>query len=174
MLQAIRKEFFAFRNGIVADALRRVGDPHKVIMGCQLTDVIAIACHYEKSATLAQALWDDANHRECRMAAPLLYPVEEFDEKTALAWCQSIESTESADVLCHRLLRHLSYAPQLWETLRESQQPLVRYTAWRLLLNMLLMNRVEKTEQLKELLNLDLKTATPPLHQLLQTINEDF
>ena len=58
--------------------------------------------------------------------------------------------------------------------MRDNNKPLVRYTAWRLLLNLLLMNRVKKTKQLKDLLNLDLKTAAPPLQQLLKTISQDL
>ena len=85
MTQDIRKEFFAYRNGIIAEQLRAAGDPHTMLMGCQLTDVIAIAEHYEKSAELAQALWNDVNHRECRMAATMLYPAEEFKMETAIA-----------------------------------------------------------------------------------------
>ena len=42
MLQEIKKEFFAHRNGVVADTLRRAGDPHSMIMGCQFADVVAI------------------------------------------------------------------------------------------------------------------------------------
>ncbi len=174
MEQNLRKEFFAYRNGIIADQLRAAGDPHTMIMGCQLIDVINITSHYEKSASLAQSLWNDVNHRECRMAAIMLYPIMEFDMTTALAWCDSIESTEIADVLCHRLLRHLPCAVDLWDRLRDNNKPLVRYTAWRLLLNLLLMNRVKKTKQLKDLLNLDLKTAAPPLQQLLKTISQDL
>ncbi len=143
MIQKIRKEFFAYRNGVVAEQLRAAGDPHTIIMGCQLADVFTITNRYEKDARLAQALWDDSQHRECRMAATMLYPIEQFDIATALAWCNSVENVEIADVLCHRLLRHLDYAPQLWQQLNDSTLPLVRYTAFRLLLNLLNMNRIE-------------------------------
>lgn len=174
MIQEIRKEFFAYRNGVVADQLRSAGDPHKMIMGCQLADLIAITSHYEKDAALAQALWDDFQSRECRMAATMLYPVEEFAMKTALAWCQSVESAEIADVLCHRLLRHLNYAPALWERLREIDQPLVRYTAYRLLLNLLLMNRIEKTADLRSIVQKELKRAELFMRPLLLSIEEEL
>ena len=174
MIQKLRKEFFAYRNGIVAEQLRMAGDPHTVIMGCQLADVIAIANRYEKDARLAQALWDDTSHRECRMAATMLYPIEDFDMETALDWCQSVESTEIADILCHRLLRHLDYAPQLWQQLHDSDQPLARYTAYRLLLNLLLMNGIEKTSELRSMVEKALSTAPPPLQQLLKAIAEEL
>lgn len=174
MTQEIRKEFFAYRNGIIAEQLRRAGDSHEMIMGCQLADVIAIASRHEKSAELAQALWNDVNHRECRMAATMLYPIDEFHIDTAIAWCNSVESEEVADVLCHRLLRHLDYAPQLWEQLRTSDTPLVRYTAWRLLLNLLILNKVEKTPELRHMAEQNLSNANPPLLQVLNSIIEEL
>lgn len=174
MIQKLRKEFFAYRNGVVAEQLHAAGDPHTLIMGCQLADVIAITSHYEKDARLAQALWDDTQHRECRMAATMLYPIEDFDMATALAWCHSVESVEIADVLCHRLLRHLDYAPQIFHQLHDSEKPLVRYTAYRLLLNLLLMNRIEKTTELRSMAEKDLSTAPPPLQQLLESIIEEM
>lgn len=174
MLQEIRKEFYAYRNGIVAEALRRAGDPHKMIMGCQLADIMAIVSRYEKSVALAQALWDDTNHRECRMAATMLYPIEDFSMETAIKWCNSIECIEIADVLCHRMLRHLDYAPQLWETLRESQHSLVRYTGYRLLLNLLQMKRIEKSNELRVAIEQEQMESLPPIQPLLKSIIEEL
>ena len=174
MIREVKKEFFAYRNGIIAEQLRAAGDPHTMIMGCQLTDVIAIAEHYEKSAELAQALWNDVNHRECRMAATMLYPTENFDIETAVAWCQNVESVEIADVLCHRLLRHLPYAVELWKQLLTCDKKLVRYTAWRLLLNLLIMNRIEKSDELCSMVEKELQSAQPPLRQVLESITEEL
>ena len=174
MTQSIKKEFFAYRNGIIAQKLRAAGDPHTTIMGCQLADVVAICSHYEKSAAMAQALWNEEQHRECRMAATMLCPAEELGEPEAIAWCQSVESIEIADVLCHRLLRHLPYANDLWRQLLASDEPLVRYTAWRLLLNLLLSKKVEKTPELRTTLHQALSTATPPLRQVLDSIAEEM
>lgn len=174
MTQYIRKEFFGYRNGIVAEQLRAAGDPHTMIMGCQVADVIAITSRYEKSATLAQELWDDVHHRECRMAATMLYPTEDFKTETALAWCENVESVEIADVLCHRLLRHLPYAVELWEQLLACDKKLVRYTAWRLLLNLLIMNRIERIDELRSMVEKELKSAQPPLRQVLESIVEEL
>lgn len=174
MIQEIRKKFFAYRNGVIAEQLRAAGDPHTVIMGCQLADVIAITNRYEKVAQLAQALWDDTSHRECRIAATMLYPVEEFGVETAHEWCRSVESVEIADVLCHRLLRHLDYAPDLFRQLQAYEQPMVRYTTFRLLLNLLLMNRIEKTTELKTIVERELNNAQPSLRQVLESIKEEL
>ena len=49
ILRNTRKQFFAYRNGIIADSLRKNGDPHSMIMGCQMTDVAQIAAGIEPS-----------------------------------------------------------------------------------------------------------------------------
>ena len=174
MIQEIKKDFFAYRNGIIAEQLRAAGDPHTMILGCQLADIIAITSRYEKNATLAQELWNDEKHRECRMAATMLYPIHEFKMETALAWCLSVESVEIADVLCHRLLRHLPYAKELWAQLLACDKKLVRYIAWRLLLNLMMMSRIEKTNELRAMVENELKSVQPPIQSLLQRILEEL
>ena len=71
ILRGIRKEFFAFRNGIIADKLRKAGDPHPIIMGCLLVDVQGIAARTREAigdakqlAAVASELWSDTNSRE--------------------------------------------------------------------------------------------------------------
>lgn len=173
--KATRRQFYAYRNGIVADALRQSGDPHHMIMGCQLTDVARIAQELGQSAELANIFWGDKKHRECRMIAPMLYPAHEFSHEQALAWCRDVESIEIADVLCHSLLRKLNYAPQLfYELLQHDATPLVRYTAFRLLLNLILMNKIELSSEIKSLIQTELPTATPHLVQVLHSIEEEF
>ena len=123
-IRDIRKEFFAFRNGIVADKLRKAGDPHSVIMGCLLVDVQAIAQRqreaigdHETLKALASELWADTNSRECRLAAPMLYPAEQMNMEQAMQWCQTVETVEIADNLCHKLLRHIPEADTLFRQL---------------------------------------------------------
>ena len=91
MIRNTRKQFFAYRNGIVADALRKNGDPHTMIMGCQLTDIAAIAQTLSPSKAVAEAFWADTKHRECRMIAPMLYPIDEMTEPCAMQWAQAVE-----------------------------------------------------------------------------------
>ena len=170
----LRKAFFAHRNGVVADTLRAAGDPHPFIMGCQLTDIVAIASNYVPDAEVAQTLWNDSDHRECRMAAIMLYPVEEFTMETALEWCRSVESAEIADVLCHHLLRKLPYASSLVERLLADEALLVRYTALRLLLNLLLMGKVQPTNALRLRLLEEQARGEALLQPLLESLLEEF
>ena len=152
----IRKEFFAFRNGIVADKLRKAGDPHTMIMGCLLVDVQAIVQRQREAIddaqtlkALALELWNDTNSRECRLAAPMLYPAELMTLEQALQWCLSVETIEVADNLCHKLLRHIAEADALFRQLIADERPLVKYTGYRLLLNLLLLGKVQPSVSLR-------------------------
>ena len=178
-LREIRKEFFAFRNGIVADKLRKAGDPHGMIMGCLLVDVSAITQRYREAIndvevlkTVAQELWNDTNSRECRLAAPMLYPAEEMNLDQAIQWCETVETTEVADNLCHKLLRHIPDADSLFRHLITDDQPLLKYTGYRLLLNLLLLNKVQPTIQLKAFVKTE--RAQGPLASLLKDIIDEF
>ena len=173
-VKKIRKDFFAHRNGVVADTLRRSGDPHTMIMGCQLADVVTMAREIEPSAQLAQELWEDRRHRECRMIAPMLYPAQEFDIDKALAWSLDVESNEIADVLCHRLLRQLDFAQALLRLLLGYDSPQVRYTAFRLLLNIVLIGNVELNDSLRALVENELQVAPSTLKPIITSILEEF
>lgn len=177
----IRKEFFAYRNGIIADKLRKAGDPHPVIMGCLLVDVISITGRLrqdinddEQLQALAQELWNDTNSRECRLAAPMLYPAPLMTIETALDWCHSVENTEVADNLCHKLLRHLAMADDLFRKLIAHQSALVKYTGYRLLLNLMLGGRVLATPSLKSIVEAEATHAQAPLTALLHDVLEEF
>ena len=175
----MRKEFFAFRNGIVADKLRKAGDPHSVMMGCLLVDVQAIAQRTREAIgdtetlkALASELWADTNSRECRLAAPMLFPAEEMTAVLAMQWCQSVETVEIADNLCHKLLRHTAEAGTLFRQLIADERPLVKYTGYRLLLNLLLLRKVQPTIQLKAVIEAEQPQSL--LAQLLKDILEEF
>lgn len=179
--KAIRKEFFAFRNGIVADKLRKAGDPHKTIMGCLLVDITSITGRLRETignsdelAALAQELWSDTNSRECRLAAPMLYPAEAMSKEQAQQWGESVETVEIADNLCHKLLRHINGANDLYPLLIKEENILVKYTGYRLLLNLILLGKVKPTESLKATIVSESEQAQTPLAALLRDILEEF
>ncbi|MGM9811377.1 MAG: DNA alkylation repair protein [Muribaculaceae bacterium] len=132
----IRKQFFAYRNGMLADALRGAGNCHTVIFGLTLQQVIELANAVGKDAQLANDLWNDIKCREARLIAPLLMPADVMDFEVAKAWCDTVEDSEICDVLCHRLLRNLPFAFELVEHYAHSAVPLQRYLAMRLLINL--------------------------------------
>jgi len=132
-LRQIKLDFFAFRNGIIADALRKAGDPHTVILGCQLVDIVAIAQNIgddDSNQELARALWADEKSRESRLLAPMVYPSRLMPMKEATEWLLGVISQEEADVLCHRLLQHLPDARRL--TRLSARTPLQQYAIKRL------------------------------------------
>lgn len=177
----IRKEFFAFRNGIVADKLRKAGDPHSMIMGCLLVDISGIAARFreaigdnEQLTALANELWSDTNLRECRLAAPMLYPAEAMNMELAMQWCENVETIEVADNLCHKLLRHIPEANALFRRLIASDTPLVKYTGYRLLLNLLMLGKVQPSPSLKAIVEHETEQAQPLLKSLLKDILEEL
>ena len=135
-MQTINRRFFAMRNGIIADVLRRGGSPFRIIFGLNLPQIVEIAAENEASADLARRLWANTTTRESMLAAPMIYPREEFDEATARSWCAEIPSAEVADVLCHRLLRHRPFAQDLADELLHSGSDMARYTGLRLYFNL--------------------------------------
>ena len=181
-LREIRREFFAYRNGIIADKLRHAGDPHSIIMGCLLVDVTAIARRSreaigndpEQLQALAQELWNDTNSRECRLAAPMLYPAPLMSAETALQWCHSVETIEIADNLCHKLLRNLPEADALFRGLIAQDQAMVKYTGYRLLLTLLLTGKTQATPALKSIVEAEAAQAQSPLTALLRDVLEEF
>lgn len=180
-LKEIRKEFFAFRNGIVADKLRKAGDPHSMIMGCLLVDVVNIMRQASSTmgdnatrAQVAQELWNDANSRECRLAAPMLYPAEQMDLEMALQWCGSVESVEIADNLCHKLLRNIKDSDTLFRQLISQDKPLVKYTGYRLLLNLIMLEKIQPTATLKAVIESEAAQANTMLAPLLHDLLDEF
>ena len=142
ILRDIRKEFFAFRNGIIADKLRKANDPHPVIMGCLLTDIVTITRGMKDSiadddrlVTLAEELWSDTNSRECRLA-------------------------DGSDELVRLLI--------------SDAKPLVKYTGYRLLLNLLLLDKMQPTAQLQLIISNEAQQAHGALAALLQDLLEEF
>ncbi len=129
-LRTIRHDLYAHRNGVVADALRKAGDPHRVISGCQLADIKQVTQSVVPDCTLALTLWNDIHHRESRLAAIMLMPQSEFTIDMAREWMESLVSHEEADVLAWRLLQHMEYAPSLLNI--DAERPNVQYCLNRL------------------------------------------
>lgn len=117
MLQQIKKQFLIYRNGIIADSLRKAGFPHKIIFGLQLPQISSIAQSLVPSMELADALWEDDEVRESRLLACYLFPTEEVDMEKALKLSKNVRTPEEADILAFRLLRKLTFARTLKELL---------------------------------------------------------
>ena len=131
---AIRREFFALRNGMIADTLRKGGLEQKYIFGLQLPQIKAIAESFrpareEDAARLARALWSDRECREARLLACHLMPPRQMDKAEATEWAEGVATREEADILAFRLLRHLVFASDISRTLSGAGIPLRKYTS---------------------------------------------
>ena len=136
-LQKVKRHFFAMRNGIIADTLRKAGSHFRIIFGLNLPQIVEIASATPHTASLARELWRNTSTRESMLLAPMLFPHDEMTEAEAAAWIDGIPEPEVADVLCHRLLRHLVFAPVLMRRAAGGDTDIQRYTSLRLGLNIL-------------------------------------
>ena len=130
-LRDIKQQFYAYRNGIVADTLRRAGHPCGVIFGLNVPQLAAIARAAGRDAELSGALWADTNVRESRLLAPYLLPQENYpaDTREALELALQVRTREEADMLAFRILKHLDFAADLASELEKNEAPLAAYTA---------------------------------------------
>lgn len=137
IIQQIKRQFFAMRNGIVADTLRKSGLDYKIIFGLNLPQIVEIAAGFKPSRDLAEELWADRRTRESLLLAPMLYPREELSERRAGEMLTEAPTIEVADILCHRLLRHHPLALTIATEAATSSDELTRYGAFRLMNNLL-------------------------------------
>lgn len=121
-LRAIKQLFYTYRNGIVADTLRRAGHPCGVIFGLNVPQLSEIARSQEPDAELAAALWADTNVRESRLLATYLLPTAAYpaDVDAAVALALQVRTREEADMLAFRVLKHLPFAAQVADALESA------------------------------------------------------
>lgn len=171
-MQQVKRCFFAMRNGAVADNMRRHGATYRIIFGLNLPQIVEIAADCPQSSLLAEKLWRNQSTRESMLLAPMIYPHEEFSFEVACRWVSEVPTAEVADVLCHRLLRHRDYAWQLAETMAVSSKPMERYTAFRLMFNLLQLNHLHR-DQIETYATREQATNTPlTFHLCRQLIDE--
>lgn len=132
-LQEVKRRFFAMRNGLLADMLRKQCRlPHKLIFGLNLPQIKEIAREAGEDPALGAELWADAGCRESRLMAPMVMP----RNAEAYALAREAATEEEADVLCHSLLRHCPDPVAAAVDLAADPRPMTRYCALRLLLNL--------------------------------------
>lgn len=121
VISDIKKSFFALRNGILADTLRKAGMSYKVIFGLQIPQIAEIARGLNPSEELASALWEDSGVRESRLLACYLFSPAETDMEKALALAASVQTPEEADMLAFRLFKRLPFAGELLDEMERRQ-----------------------------------------------------
>ncbi len=119
-IKKAKRLFMTYRNGIVADSLRKAGMPYSIIFGLQLPQVRQIARQFEDEVTdrkvlreLAGDLWADAGIRESRMLALALYPAELLTLEEAVKMMNDLQTREEADLLPFLLLKKTTFIPEI-------------------------------------------------------------
>jgi len=92
--QQIKRRFFAMRNGIVADTLRKGGAGYKIVFGLNLPQIVEISNEFPHDPALAEMLWHNDSTRESLLLAPMLYPAELMDMATAMEWAGDVKEIE--------------------------------------------------------------------------------
>ena len=137
-MQNIKQRFFALRNGMLADMIRRTGSPYRIIFGLNLPQLREVAAAFGTDAGLAESLWANDTTRESRLIAPMLADRATFTLADARRWMTSLSgSLEEVDVLCWALLRHVRDAETLIDEMVDSEKDIHRYVALRLAANFL-------------------------------------
>lgn len=106
-IKKIKGEFYCYRNGVVADTLRKAGFPQKIIFGVEIPRLSAIAREYGPDPELAAALWADSEVRESRLLAAWLFDPATISETDALRIASEARTREEADMLAFRLFKRM-------------------------------------------------------------------
>ena len=169
----IRQEFFVYRNGLLADTLRNAGDTHKMIFGLNLSQITDIAKRFDANELVANELWNSNATRECRLIAPMLYPINKFDEETAYKWISEVENTEIADNLCHKLLRNTPFASKLCLKFANGSN-LERYTALILAINLITIGKALDKEAMQRFAQTEIESNNPTTLLVAKRLIEDL
>lgn len=169
-MQEIKRRFFSLRNGALGEMMRRQGAKYRIIFGLNLPQLVEISKVTPHDETLAQALWDNNSTRESMLLAPMIYPSDKFTIEIARKWASSIPTAEIADILCHKLLKNMPYASEFASELFTSDSDMNRYTALRLMFNLLPCNIDKAKAATKEELSRDSALTRSLCHALAEEI----
>ena len=124
IVKEIKKDFFRFRNGIVAGSLKNLYEPGTMIFGLMQPQLMEISKKYPKDLELGLKLWADKTSRESRLFSLYILPPSLLDKQTAINIFLDVRNIEEADFLAFKILRHLPFAKELYkelESLKMSQ-----------------------------------------------------
>lgn len=133
-MQTLKRRFFAMRNGLLADQLRRAGSKFRIMFGLNIIQLNDIARDYGHDPELARTLWANTTTRESLLLAPMLWQPDDFTYDGLLQLCASVTEPEIADMVCHKLIKPRGDILSIIDTLSSSPEPLMRYMALRLTL----------------------------------------
>jgi 3-methyladenine DNA glycosylase AlkD len=131
-LQSVKRQFFAMRNGVLADYMRRNGSPYRIIFGLNLPQIVDIARQLGEDDELAEQLWANDTTRESRLLAPMLMSAAQLTSDHLMEMAETISDVEVADNFVHRAVRRSGDVDRLLTRLGGSERAIERYMALRL------------------------------------------
>ncbi|MCH5319302.1 MAG: hypothetical protein J1E38_06295 [Paramuribaculum sp.] len=135
-IQQIKRNFFSFRNGVIADSLKKGGSPYRLIFGLNLPQLNQIAQNIGEDLATAKQLHDDVNTRESQLLSSLIMPVDKIQQaEEAFNWLEGLRSKEAIDIACHKLIKKTSNPLLVTEMCVSTENSLLRYAGIRLLWN---------------------------------------
>lgn len=135
-MQTLKRRFFAMRNGVLAETLRKGGSPYEMIFGLNLPQLNLIASELPQDKALALRLLKDSRTRESQLLASMVMPAAALPSLAeTLYWIESLRSLEAIDVACLKLLKKVSYPLELARHCISMPDYNHQYTALRLLWN---------------------------------------
>lgn len=130
--QTVKRRFFAMRNGVIADTLRKSGSPYKIIFGLNMPQLKEIAAEFVNFEGLAEKLWDNSTTRESMLLAPMLMNPTLLSTDEALLLIEESPDIECLDMLTHNLLQKMPEKEDLAKELITNDDWEKRYVAMRL------------------------------------------
>ncbi|MBD5217127.1 MAG: hypothetical protein HDS70_03020 [Bacteroidales bacterium] len=116
----MHKRFFALRNGVLADAVKKAGCPCPRVYGLNVPQIASIAREIGTDDVLARKLWTEKECRESRLLACYLFDADAMTHEEALRLAADVQSVEEADMLAFRLLKRMSHPERIAEALEDS------------------------------------------------------
>ncbi len=151
-LREIKSSFRRAMNADLSNSMRAHGVVYKLNFGVPAPRMRLISESFEKNVEDATYLWNE-DVRESKILATYLFPKESMTLELALEWAKQIKYTEIADQITMNLFSQLSFAGELVDKLLQSQEVMLRYTAYRLQIRLLMQGQRVEGERLSNLLN---------------------
>lgn len=112
-IKEIKHYFFAHRNGVTADVLKRGGSRFSVIFGVEVPAISRLAQSIGYNHSLARQLWSDDNVRESHLLAPWLIDPLEISVEDAVLMADGVKDMEDAMMLAFRVLKRHPHANEI-------------------------------------------------------------
>lgn len=133
-IQVIKRKFYALRNGVTADALRKGGSPFKIIFGLNIIQLRTMAREIGVNNELGLKLWSNSSTRCSMLLAPMIMDPEKISREKAIEMCDDVSCYEVADILCKYLFSRVNFVDTLTDILL-GKDDLRKYIALRLMMN---------------------------------------